>query len=348
LTGALLAGCASGGAGTPPLSQPENPQSIGTLQFAVGTANIGGTVGLNTVETFRQSDGLAAALVNTPTISGPTGFLVPSTAPSADAGTNHISAAPQNINPLVASPSTTFGQSGGAFAYGFAPENIGTTGGASYSIYSQPFYASTTIKYVGGPPAYPFFKDGTYPSGFAGYPQGFTMFNAAPVAGTYSLSVVVAASNVPSQTFTATGTLADTNPLQAQSLPTFTKDGLGGGTGTVVIPNDSRVVETLVYFRNSSAGTYFTVGPLKGAPGSTVSFTLPDNLGPCSGSGCQSGSNATPTIATGQKYTFYAASFDYPAFEAGPPENMSQKPTITGANGQADITTSTSSVSATY
>ena len=346
-TGALLAGCAAGGAGAPPMSAVSNLQSTSALQFAVGTARIGqtGTVGLNTVVTFRGQDGLSATLVNTPTITGPAGFVVPASAPANDANTNHISGTPQNLNPAVPNLSVTFGQTGGAFAYGFGPDNISNTGSAVYSLYTQPFYSgsastSVNLKYVGGPPAYPFFNDGTFPSGFTGYSQGFTMFNATPVAGTYALSVVVAASNTATQTFTANGTLTNTTPLPAQAAPTFTKDGAGGGTGTIVIPNDSRVVETLVYFYNASQGTYFTVGPLKGAAGSTVSFTLPDTLGPCSGSGCQSGSNAAPTIATGNTYRFYAASFDYPAFEAGPPGNTQQKPAITGAGGQADITTS--------
>jgi hypothetical protein len=35
-----------------------------------------------------------------------------------------------------------------------------------------------------------------------------------------------------------------------------------------------------------------------------------------------------------------AVGYDYPAFEAGPPGNTSQKPAIAGANGQADITMS--------
>jgi len=32
--------------------------------------------------------------------------------------------------------------------------------------------------------------------------------------------------------------------------------------------------------------------------------------------------------------------FDYPAFEAAPPANVSPKPVIVGANGQADLTQS--------
>jgi hypothetical protein len=50
----------------------------------------------------------------------------------------------------------------------------------------------------------------------------------------------------------------------------------------------------------------------------------------------------------GDEYRFYAASFDYPMFEAGPPGNTQQKPAITGANGQADITTSAATTVGSY
>jgi hypothetical protein len=359
LTGALLAGCAAGGAGAPPMSAPTNLQSTAALQFAVGTANIGqtGTVGLNTVETFRDTSGLSATLVNTPTITGPANFAVPATAPANDANTNHISGTPQNLNPNVPNLSVTFGQTGGAFAYGFGPDNIANTGSAVYSIYTQPFFSnssstSVNLRYVGGPPAFPFFNDGTMPTaangtgGFYGYAPGFTMFNATPVSGTYSLSVVVASSNAGTQTFTASGSLSNTTPLPALPAPAFTEDGKGGGSGTIAVPGDSRIVETLVYFYNLKNGTYFTVGPLTGT--GSLSFALPDTLGPCNGSGCQNGANATPTLITGQPYRFYAATFDYPAFEAAPPKNTQQKPTITGANGQADISTSPATTVAAY
>ncbi|HEY1975099.1 MAG TPA: hypothetical protein VGG89_00960 [Candidatus Baltobacteraceae bacterium] len=46
--------------------------SYGALQFAVGTANVyGGSVGLNIVSTFRQSNGYSAVGVSTPKVSGP-------------------------------------------------------------------------------------------------------------------------------------------------------------------------------------------------------------------------------------------------------------------------------------
>ncbi|HET9393095.1 MAG TPA: hypothetical protein VFO29_12780, partial [Candidatus Rubrimentiphilum sp.] len=61
------------------------------------------------------------------------------------------------------------------------------------------------------------------------------------------------------------------------------------------------------------------------------------------GTGCQNNAaTQTRTIATGNTYRIYAATFDYPMFEASPPGNTSQTPTIVGAGGQADIATSPS------
>jgi hypothetical protein len=349
--GALIAGCASNGNAVTPNVSQVNLQNTTALQMAVGTATIGttGTVGLNVVATFRQQNGNSATLVNTPTITGPAGFVVPASAPSSDAGTNHISGAPQNANPNVANPATTFGQSGGVFSYGFDPFNLTTSGSPRYpgnpSVYALPFYSGSgssavNLRYVGGPPAYPFFNDGTFPPFFAGYSQGFTTFNAAPVAGAYTLAVSVGGgnSNTAAQTFTASANLASTTPLPPLPAPTFVTDGAGGGSGTIAVPADPRITETMVYFVDRVTGLYFAIGPLKGT--GALTFTLPDNLGPCSGSGCQTGSKATPSINTGDAYRVYGASYDYPAFESGPPGNAQEKPTITGAGGQADITTS--------
>ncbi len=372
IIGALLAGCTANGTASPPTSAVTNLQQNSVLQFAVGTANIGqtGTVGLNTVSTFRQTNGLSATLVNTPTITGSAGFTVPPvsgvsscaasvpacSSAAGDAGTNHISAAPQNVNPGVANPSASFGQAGGVFSYGIAPDNESTTGGVVYARYTNPLFSGSTssavnLNYGGGPPAYPFFKDGTYPGGFSGYSQGFNEINAAPVAGTYTLSDVVATGNAGTLTFTASATLANVTPLPALPTPTFAEDGLGGGSGVVTVPVDARVVETMVYFVNLSQGTFFAVGPIRGTGPQT--YTLPDFLGPCSGASCQNNASTrrptftppNPPVAPGDTYRIYAATYDYPMFEASPPGNVQQAPTITGGaatSNQADITTSAS------
>lgn len=352
---ALLAGCSANGTASPPTSVVSN-LGADVLQFAVGTANIGatGTVGLNTVATFRQPNGLSAALVNTPTITAPAGFVPPACGTGCvdNATTHTISGAPQNVNPAVANPVTTLGQAGGVFSFGLAPENEGATGAAVFTRYVEPFTGGTTanatnLNFTGGPPAYPFFKDGTFPASFTGYSQGFVMFNATPVAGTYNLSVVVASSNNGTTTFSANSTLSNLTPLPALTTPTFVKDGAGGGSGVVTVPVDARVVETMVYFQNVSQGTFFAVGPIRGT--GAQAFSISDFLGPCggaAGTGCQNNAaTRSPTFATGNTVRIYAATYDYPMFEASPPGNTQQAPTINGGaatSNQADITTSAS------
>src|SRR5450631_1104071 len=106
-----------------------NPTNA-TLQFLVGTANIAGTAGLNSLVTLRQNAGGscsagASLLVDAPTITGPGGFVVPSAADAGtDAGTHKISG--NIVTSLInAPPSTTFNNAttgnGLASAYGFLP-----------------------------------------------------------------------------------------------------------------------------------------------------------------------------------------------------------------------------------
>jgi hypothetical protein len=120
---AALAGCSTNGlAQVPGATQPVPLSKVGTLQFAVGTAYFAqeNKIGLNTVATFRASNGLTPVLVNTPTITGPSAMSVPTPnpamtpwngdfggpgegvnsgmGPGSDAGTNHISGLPQSFS----------------------------------------------------------------------------------------------------------------------------------------------------------------------------------------------------------------------------------------------------------
>ncbi|MGZ3498915.1 MAG: hypothetical protein ACXWNJ_15345 [Vulcanimicrobiaceae bacterium] len=386
VTAAFLAGCNAGGISQVPSTSQVNLNSVGKLQIAVGTVNIGtdgNKTGLNVVATFRQSNGLSAVLLDTPTLTGPAGFTntASSTNPydannrpdcnadiataGADAGTNHISGDPQNPSVSFV-PSHTFGEAALVGAYGIQPFNSTNNSaayypgsingvdcnpgdsGATYQAYPQPFYLSQAAlsaitglglhaapTYIAGPPAYPFFGDGSAYNGFAGFVQGFTAFDLAPVAGQYTLSLNIPASNAAGATVTAQATLSNPAPLGNMGAPTYTSDGTGGGSGTVTVP--SGVTETMVYVRDESAGANFAVGPLKGT--GTLNYTLPDNLGQCVPVGCQKTSPAA-SIASGHKVFVYAAGFDYPMFEASPPGSTQQTPAIAGSNGQADITLS--------
>lgn len=348
LTGVLAAGC-SGGISTngssfsPPVSQTNLNNN--TLEFAVGTANFQGTTYLNTVISYRQPSGASAVLVDTPTITGPAGFTVPAVGSAGtDGGTNHISGTPQTVPtspPTPAPPpATTFNQSGGAFSYGFAPFNSNTLGTAMYPgnppLYAQPFYiaSASKLRFYGGPPAFPFFNDGTFPAGFLGYSQGFTMFGATPVSGQYTASVLVPAANATPVTPSVTATLNAAIVVGVPTVSGITQDGAGGLSGTVT--PGTGATETLVYVVDTAAGLHYTVGPISGTAAAT--FTLPPNLAPCTTPGC---TGSAGSIATGDTYSVYAVSFDYPAFEAAPPQSKTATPTITGSSGQADLAVST-------
>lgn len=358
----LVAGCSSltNGNSVTPSQSPGNLTS-NKAQLAIGTAKLAdGTVGLNVVATFRQPNGRSATLVNTPSIAGPPGFIVPNTGSQggngnggsgSDAGTSSITAQPQ----VFPTPSgqDTFGSTGGVFASGLAPLNNntnsknayypGNSSGPTQPSWGLPFYSMMTEPYIIGPPGVPFFNDGTAPSNFAGYMSGFTPFETAPVAGTYGLTIAVTTVNAGSPTFSASATLTNLGPLPGLPAPTFTEDGKGGGTASVTVPSDPRIVETLIYVVDTAAankkGLYYTSPPLPGT--GTLSFVLPPNLGPCAVfvSGCQT-TNPGTSITTGDTYSVYAASFDYPQFEAEPPANVTQTPAIVGAGGQADVTLS--------
>lgn len=349
--------------------------SLGKLTFAVGTAKLqDGSTGLNLVAYARKSDGSTPYLVDTPSIAGPAGFVVPSSTMSADGnGGSGSDAGGATINGTVqssASPppgGTTFGPEGGVYGGGLGPFNSTANGNSNYypgqaspggpnPTFLMPFYETNSGNntptdpraFIVGPPAkgIPQFTNVSYPPSYAGFLPGFTAFKATPVAGTYTLNVTVPAANAQGTKLTATASLASVTALPAIAAPTLAQDGKGGGTISVTIP--AGVTETLIFVHDITSKAYYTVGPIAGTGAQTA--TLPDNLGPCSDTG---GCNA-PTIAfgktpgTGDAYELTAIGFDYPDFEAIPPVSNSQTPTVTGAGGQADLTISPATEVAAY
>jgi len=377
---ALLTGC-GGGSGTglsgtglsaaPPVTQGSLSAK---LTLAVGTVfnQADNTTGLNVVSALRGPNGNTVILANTPSITGPAGFTVPAGFLGAydgqngptnvDDGTSTLSSSPQ-VNPVATPVDSTFGTFTGVFSAGLAPLNSDNSGNGQYypgfpnattgngfgasnygggAFWPQPFGSAHQQFFLVGPPAVPFFKDGTSAApAFAGYMPGFTAFNIPPVAGTYTMNVAVSPSNATAVSFNATAALTTTtSPLTpAPSISNVTEDGAGGLTGTVTIPNNA--VETLVFVRNRSKGLFFTV-EVTGTGATT--FTLPDFLGSCAGIGCQNSPatqkpslNSPAGMNPGDTYRIFAVSFDYNALEAEPPTNTQQVPTFVGANGQADI-----------
>jgi hypothetical protein len=377
--GLLVAGCTSGNARIEPPYQSVNPLTY-KLEFGVGTANyqvvdssaptpgpdespfpppVYAITGLNTVETYRQPDGLSGTLVNSPTIIGPEGFVVQPDSGDAgvDAGTSEITSTPQTVQPGANTPPTTFGQAGGVFAYGFLPVNSTNNalrGNNGYTPYGQPFYTDAysyggtdiSTVYLGGPPAYTNVETGTYPAGFLGFTQGFNSFASTVTTGTYTLETVVPTSPTKSGTLTAAATLASTALLPTYEPPTVDEDGTGGATFTVSVP--AGVTETLLDVVDFGGGTcqgayappiYYTVVDHTTGP-ATATITLPDDVGPVP----PTGGTPFPTLCPGDAYVVSEVGVDYPAYEAGPGQSnsngSSETPTLVGATGQADITVS--------
>jgi hypothetical protein len=353
-----LVGCTSGQSAVEPAVSGAN-LSLDKAQLAVGVATFfNGTQGTNVVATFRQPNGGSATLVNTPSLTGPAGWLVPVSpasgpATGVDGGTNRISASPQIPNG-VTSPvpvAATFAQSGGVFSYGLAPDNASTSGAIVTTSYTMPFWAAagfTQRSYKGGPPAYPQERNGLSGGGtaFIGFPQGFLTMNTPAVAGTYNLAINVTDSIGNSTNFAASAALTSTAGLPPYGGPTsVVEDGAGGLTVNFVAP--AGVTETVVDIQDLNYCATATGNNLGSVWYSIVvqgsgaqSAVLPANLGPSGSSAGACGSTSGPSILTGDSYGIFLIGADYPLFEAGPPQNTSQTPALVGVAGQADITIS--------
>ncbi len=384
----VLASLTACGAGYNPLTSTVvqvNTQANSVLQFRVGTALFAdGTTGLNTLVTFRNAAGASATSVNTPAITGPTGFVVPDNAQtdppggtkSVDVGTNMITGTPPNGTAV-----TTFGLSGGAFSYGFANSNTnvigtavfaqfvedvkpntalyldkdstivngsgkgtveasivptdfgGTDLGAIGNAYPSPLFAleANRLPFLIGPPAVPDFHNATVASGFLGYDSGFTAFAAAPVAGTYSLTVSVPSTVTQSAaTFTEAATLASSTPLGAEATPVVvTSTGDGGATFTVAAAPAGVTNQTLYIVdvaTKSGVPTMYTF-----EAGASGTFTLNKTSGPT-----VSGT-ATAPFATGDAIFAYVVGSDYDIVSLAPPTNVAESPALPP---QADVTIS--------
>jgi hypothetical protein len=385
---ALLTACTSGQSAIEPPSTQVNVQATTVLQFRVGTARYAnGNVYLNTLTTYRQPNGLSGTLYNSPTITGPAGFVVPAAGSAGtDAGTNHISSTPptQPGTPAVA---TTFGQTGGVFAYGFAPANSTTTGNANYAqfggfgaannaiyaddastiivgggagntatniiggdagtfafAYVQPFYipVQNKLPFLLGPPLTADIHNGSFPAGFLGYDSGFTMFGAAPVAGTYNLTVNVPSANIGqlAATFSVNATLASTAGLPPEVPPTAESTvgtpaapaaaTCGGASFTVapaVAPINNQVLYIVDVSSSTGAPTMYSFNA--GAAGGT--FVLSATSGPKVPSG-----PSAPFCPGDSVYT-YVVGADYDIAGLAPPANIQQAPPMPP---QADISVS--------
>ncbi|HTD36288.1 MAG TPA: hypothetical protein VK669_02145 [Candidatus Limnocylindrales bacterium] len=360
---AILAACTSGQSGIQPPSNAPNVQQNSTLQFRVGTVNYQGTsLYTNTVVTFRQANGLSATLYNTPAITGPATWIIPATAPNnpasssgagTDAGTNTISGT-QPTQPGTPAVATTFGQVGGAFAYGFAPANSSTTGASFYpgnpsgrgfnsalgvvsDIYPQPIYRTSGGKrpFVLGPPAVPDFHNPSlgFPAGFAGYDSGFMSFAVAPVVGTYSLHLTVPGPNVGQFTavFDQTASIATIVPLGTEPSPPIAEVAApGGAVNFTVGPAPAGATQQVLYVVdiNGATGALTFYAFNAGAAGGTFSLPAAD---------FHPGNSNPPANTTNDTVVAYVVGANWDVVGDAAPNNSSPAPPLPA---QTDITIS--------
>ncbi len=249
-----VSGCGGSAQNLVPSTTSVNPTSptYGKLQFAVGTANINGTAGLNLTETFRQTNGLSAVLYSTPTIvwSGATGANTAAAAlngatPNVDDGKKQISGTPASVPGGSTPPVSTLGQgagSWGAFGEGIFPGNLGqgSQSQAQLTFPALPIYAPPAgqLQYAGGPPAFPSVRNANG-LGNVGQALGFTTFRGIAPAGptTFKLNVNVptgfSGSTPQFGTVSASAILSNATLLNngaALPAPVFQPNGLGGGS----------------------------------------------------------------------------------------------------------------------
>ena len=242
---ATLTACGNGGASEPPVTSLD-PAAISKLQFAVGVATMSynnGTsvaIGLNTVETLRQQNGLSGTLYNVPMIIGPSGFDVSTSTETgegvqgagSDIGTNHITWGTLNQSVWLSGAQRGPKQSTtGAFGYGLCPCNSDSGPGNGFTplfqAYNLPIYGNVAAlaSWYGGPPAFPAAGPQLVAKGWEGYSLGFTDFAVTPVIGTYHLyAAVPPAFNTPQNPTPSPGTRRHPDSAAGRSRSRRTAD----------------------------------------------------------------------------------------------------------------------------
>jgi hypothetical protein len=348
-----LAACTNGnGAVEPPVTSVNvGSPSYSHLQLAVGTANIAGQLGLNTVVTLRQPDGLSAVGYSAPSLTWDGAFTNTGGASAGvDAGLKQITGILPSSSGGSATASTfgSGGNSWGAFGYGFSPANSSAGGGSGSIQYGcLPFFASSLVgniaggsptcsgggvQFAGGPPAYPQVRSAAL-LGQIGAFLGFTPFaGIVPAAnpatpGTTTFTLGISIPTVPVTTLTpVTAKMTSFAGLPAMVTPTFAPDGTGGGTISYTIP--AGVTEALVILYNwgpsgtgggncnydSLSGTPFVYSveiPNPSGAATVGTVALSDNLGPSPASG-------TGSLPTGDStHTFCTAADNAASPNAG-------------------------------
>jgi len=309
----------------------DTPTITGPAGFTVPAAAVGAgsDAGTNTISSNPQT--ASAGTTTFGTVGGvfeygfaPVNITNSGSANYPTSGGSFQTAISSDTTSTIIAPSST-----GA---GSATANLGGAPPSLYygvsNTYPEPLYVApaNTLPYLVGPPAVPDFHNANYPSGFLGYPSGFTAFAAPPAAGTYSLSVVIPNQVGNAATYTATASLGSTTPLPTFAAPVFADAAGGGGTVRYVLP--AGVTNAILYAVDASpaTGTLTIYSQLETASGT---WTISSTQGP----------GGSAPFTAGDSVFVYGAGFDYNPLAAGlgGPTGLTQKPSLPA---QADVTLS--------
>jgi hypothetical protein len=207
--------------------------------------------------------------------------------------------------------------------------------------------------YYAGAPAWPSPQGYGLPTGFVGYPLGFTDFDdVKPVPGTYHLDVAYSV-NAQASAYAhvaANATLTKITPLPAFATPIVAPQPDGSALVTLSVPAGASEAVVLIDDDSCqlSAGglttqRYFALLTRQSGP---QTLLLSAKLGPPDSSGnptdtfCTAADDALPNASSNHHYVVSAVGFDYPAYEASYPMSTTPSPVVGNALGQADVTTS--------
>lgn len=344
--------------------QVSGQQSVGLSETLVNSPTLTGPMTLPAQT--GTADDYGATIVTGPTAAEQSSATMTST-PQIDALATTI-------------PATTFGVSNGVFSSGIEPFNETVVSGAGAQPAGEPItYVPNVVPVYdpvssdlnafipwGGPPS--FDPNGTgrgtrdgngEPSSVLGVEEGLDVFEGVVGrTGTYTLKVVIPTSSTSNGSVSASAALATTTELPNAVPPAaVTLDGNGGGSLAVVLP--AGVTEAYVQIvdlgptamgavscngSSASLPAYYTIETT-----TSGTVTLPDAIGPVgkpSASNptlCTAAQNTTATggASDGDAFSVQLVGFDYPAYESSALKAKNNPaPTLTGANGQSDITVS--------
>ncbi|HTA38758.1 MAG TPA: hypothetical protein VK760_06760 [Candidatus Acidoferrales bacterium] len=324
------------------------------MQLSVGTANFSGAaVGLNVLETFRDSNGFTAVPISSATLLTPASLH--GVASSKDPGAHASGRFPLGSvgNTFLIGGAGTQSEIAGVDGFGIGPPSCSCPGANLYPMQPQfadnpdlaiAFPGHSGEPFYGGPPAYPPTvlapnSQSSLVSIPTSSPEGFYLMGFSKVpSGKYTLQASYSR-NGAATTVSASAQLNAARVLPSLSFPLLIPHKNGSIDVEVRLPRG--VKQVFVYVIDAEvppAGNACSTG----LGFSTLVFnhsgtqTIPANLGNYGQGGAQ-------TFCNGDLIEAQSFGFDYDDFDLGPPGNVEQRPALPA---QADMTISNPSITA--